>query len=1103
MTDIFARIAMDRYVLRSKNLVAPEPVPVPNRTLPLDKRPGDSAFTAPRKICTPQELRRDLAQARRATAKYLRDFAPAITSSRIVRPLERFAWRKETEADRRNFPATLAGKGKWTPVEIPHYGPPLGRAVTYYRTKFTVTPAMLTKGALFVAFSGVDYKAHVFVNGALLGSHEGFFAPFEFDFTPHARRGDNILLVKVENDHICMGSVGGVSGKSLDGDKIFAGTGLGYDDPVLGWHSNPAAMGITQGVRIEARSRLFIRDIFVRPLPDENRAEAWIEVQHCNLDNAAVSFNLSLFGQNFRGTVFRNRCIVPTTVDIRGHSDLNKGTKPDIQEHAGPGISQFRLSFDLPKARRWNLGTPWLYQLQVKLLNDAGATCDIQKQQFGMRIFRQDVDSEPKGKFYLNGREIRLRGANTMGFEQQCVFRRDWKQLVDDILLAKLCHMNFLRLTQRPVQREVYDYCDRLGLMTQTDLPLFACLHRNQLCEAVRQAEEMERLVRPHACNILVSYINEPFPNGYGKPHRNLIRSELEDFFDMASRAIRISNPERVIKYVDGDYDPPTFAGMPDNHCYCGWYIGHAIDLGRLNRGYWVSVKDGWHYGCGEYGSEGLDSLGVMRKYYPKDWLPLAKKQPTEPWRPDRLAMSQTNRFHHVWFPSQTTPKAWIEASQTHQAWVTRLMTEQFRRDTRMNTFAIHLFIDAWPCGWMKAIMDVDRTPKKAYFSYRDALTPLMVSLRADRHAYFAGETVEMDAWVCNDTHQVPPGAELRYQLEIGGRVVQSGRVAAEIPRCSATPQGFIRFTLPQMLAQRTPATVRIGLASRSGQILFAAKQEIEVFPVPVQSAGRRAFIMGGRNGPAATLAGELGLKRAFTGALRPTDVILVDDPAALMRRQSAFGEAVRAGATALLMEFPVGRHVVTGCGFTVAPAGMGPRHFVDGCTGHPIGRDLQPYDCWFWHDSSVGYASPLLERVLDPAPVGWTALLESGNGSWATDWKPAPAAAEVRVGQGVIRVCQVKLAHRTKTNPVAAILARRLLEINETDKSRARSRSTPAFIKLDPTTVRGIGAKLCPAFTSRPMPYSFHKSRQLFDRHTATWNPKVRKHNRFSQKIL
>ena len=49
--------------------------------------------------------------------------------------------------------------------------------------------------------------------------------------------------------------------------------------------------------------------------------------------------------------------------------------------------------------------------------------------------------------------------------------RGDIDQLRDDILLAKLCNMNFLRLTQRPVQDEIYKWCDRLGLMTQTDLP--------------------------------------------------------------------------------------------------------------------------------------------------------------------------------------------------------------------------------------------------------------------------------------------------------------------------------------------------------------------------------------------------------------------------------------------------------------------------------------------------------------------------------------------------------------------------------------------------------------------------------------------------------
>ena len=53
------------------------------------------------------------------------------------------------------------------------------------------------------------------------------------------------------------------------------------------------------------------------------------------------------------------------------------------------------------------------------------------------------------------------------------VMRGDREQLIEDILIGKLANMNYFRLTQSPVQPEVYDMCDRLGMMVQTDLPLF------------------------------------------------------------------------------------------------------------------------------------------------------------------------------------------------------------------------------------------------------------------------------------------------------------------------------------------------------------------------------------------------------------------------------------------------------------------------------------------------------------------------------------------------------------------------------------------------------------------------------------------------------
>ncbi|MCK5119975.1 MAG: glycoside hydrolase family 2, partial [Candidatus Latescibacteria bacterium] len=465
-----------------------------------------------------------------------------------------------------------------------------GKAVTYYRTRFEVTEAMMERGALFLRFKGVDYKAHVFVNGAYLDSHEGFFAPFEVEFTRHAHPGENTLLVKVENDAICMGNASwGADGKSFEGDKIYAATGPGYDDPEVGWHHCPPGMGIYQDVFVEARASLFIHDIFVRPMVEETRAEAWIEVWNCDKYRKNIGLELSVYGQNFRATVFRDRAF-------------------PVSQAMGPGVNYFRLSFDMPTDRLWDLDAPWLYQLQAKLADEKGRLQDISARPFGMRSFCMDEESEPRGRMILNNREIRLRGANTMGHLQQCVIKKDWDQLRDDLLLAKICNMNFLRFTQRPVQPEIYEYCDRLGMMTQTDLPLFAVLRRNQFCEDVRQAEEMERLIRAHPCNIMVSYINEPCPNANGNPRRHLTRTELEGFFRAADEVIRLQNPDRVIKPVDGDYDPPA-DGLPDNHCYCGWYNGHGLDLGRLHKGYWQHVKPGWMVGCGEFGAEGLDPV--------------------------------------------------------------------------------------------------------------------------------------------------------------------------------------------------------------------------------------------------------------------------------------------------------------------------------------------------------------------------------------------------------------------------------------------------------------------------------------------------------------
>jgi hypothetical protein len=1016
--DIFADIGTRMIAARRGLLEEVRPPELPRRQLPVAASMPKAAFQPVDKLDSAAKLQAELVRQRRRHAPFMKDLAPKLPSLRIAQRLEDFQWRLETAADRADFLHPITGAGEWKRIKVPHFGGPIGRTVAYYRTPFTVTRAMLDKGAIFVKFGAVDYKAHVFVNGHYLGSHEGFFAPFEFECLAAVKEGENILLVKVENDAIYLSNAGW--GQKEEGDKLYAATNLGWDDPELGWWHCPPGFGIYQDVFVEARAPLHLADLYVRPLPDEERAEAWIEVWNKERYNRAVSVEVSVFGQNFRQTVIKGLRHTPGTRIIPGVGDLQKPTdNQDVTLTMGAGLNRIQISLPIPKPQLWDLDTPWLYQLQVRLLDESGQVIDTARRQFGMRTFRQDTESIPKGRMYLNGREIKLRGANTMGFEQQDVFQHNLPQLADDILLAKICNMNFLRLTQRPVQPEVYEYADRLGLMTQTDLPLFGCLRYNKFAEAIRQAEEMERLIRPHACNIMISYINEPFPNASGKPHRHLTRPDMQAFFEAADLAVRVLNPDRVIKHVDGDYDPPNDM-LPDNHCYCGWYNGHGLELGKLHRGHWIPVKPDWMYGCGEFGAEGIDFADLMKRRYPKKWLP-GKDEST--WSPDVIQGAQTGKFHYMWFDTQRTLADWVAVSQRHQAWATRLFAERFRRDNRMATFAIHLFIDAFPASWMKTIMDCERRPKPAYFAYRDALEPLTASIRTDRWKFTAGEAMPFEFWICNDTHKASKKLNLRWQIEENGQVIFARQSPAQVAAMQSVFQGFFSPKAPKV-KERTRYTLRLALAD-GGKILTDTAIDYEVFPAQPVLKDTAACIMG--SGKAALLLAEMGIKP--TG--KTPQVILVDNYAAYQKKQQTLDAAVKAGARLVFLELPVGDYAIGGTTVRIVDCVMRPREFVSRDTGHALVKGFQPEDFKCWFDPEADCFRPLLNTMFEAE--GWSPILTNGNGVWGgSAWRKMLAAAEKTAGKGAYIVCQVALAGRTRHNPTAAEFARRLIAGNQ-----------------------------------------------------------------------
>jgi hypothetical protein len=1038
--DHFADIGTRAYDTRKDRLVEPQPPALPDIPLPAENDPT-AAFRPVQPMSTAKELYTELAKVKASYRPFLQNLPPPVADTRKRIPLNTFQWREETPEDRNDFAGTLKGAGNWRSVTIPHYGPPLGRAVTYYYKEVQLQQADLADRQLFACFKGVDYKGSLFVNGSYCGSHEGFFAPFEINIRPYVHAGKNALLVKVENDFTTFGGADD-RGNHIVGDKIYGTTGPGYDDPVLGWHQCPPGMGIYQDCWLETRSSVHLGDLFVRPQPDSSKtephpnnstAEAWIEVNSCETYPANISLLISVYGQNFKDTVVGSLHYIPRTTYIPGVGDLAKPADWSVSTlKMQYGVNYLRVPLDMKNFRRWTPETPWLYQLQVSVVDSSGKITDTRIQQFGMRSFTMDTTSSPKGRLFLNGEMIRLRGANSMGFEQQDVIHGNKDQLIDDILLARICHINYLRFTQRPVQPEVYEICDQLGMLNQTDLPLFGALRRNQFAQAVKQAEEMERLVRSHPSTIMVTYINERFPNAEGSPQRSFnTADEYYRLFAALDQAVLLSNPERVIKAGDGDYDPPS-PGLPDNHCYNTWYNGHGLSLGKLYKGYWQWVKPGWFYGCGEFGAEGLDPLSVMKKYYPPSWLPSTPQEDSN-WNPGRISQSQTQRFHYQWYNTPHTVAGWIAASQDHQAWAAKFVAECFRRDPRMVSFAIHLFIDAWPAGWMKAIMDVDRQPKKAFFAYRNALEPLLVSLRSDRNQFFSGDTTAFEAWICNDLNAAPRGYTLHYQVEPAGDTLPSNRshstgkpilanrVDAHIPVNSSQFQGFLRIRTP-VVKQRTSFVLRAALVNEKGESINQNEFAFEVFPVP-EPVTKKIFVLGSAR--IAQLAQQAGYKVMKT--LNDADMILIDDYKEYQRLQPVLDSLVNRGRKLLFIELPSGSYSIGGSPVTVEKTTMGNYYFVSPTTGHPIVRNFRPFDFNRWYDGATDRIEPLIANTLS-AP-GWSTILSSGNPNWVADKGPVMAAAERSSGKGVFRICEIELADRVRYDPTAALFFKNLIE--------------------------------------------------------------------------
>lgn len=810
--DIFEQIALQKRV-EVPGLEKNRAPILPDIILKWDSK-VQNAFKPGKTITTQEQLNDELIRMRKKFAPFMAEHAPALPEIRKQTELKKFEYKlvaseMGTDENGELFPLPemipVKEPNSWKEVEIPHYSGPINKAEAHYRKKLNLDENQLKADKLFLHFNGVDYRSEVYFNGNKVGTHVGLLGSFEFDIKPFAKLGMNLLEVKVFNEALMMGDSFFLGPDRKFGKKLGASGSPGWDEPGLakGWTMCPPGFGIWQRCYIETRNDVFINDLYVRPLLDESKIEVRIELPNYTSDAQII---YSLYGQNFKEIIVENQLV-------------NDASKMSAKSAIGFTTYSFIVSIPKNKLKVWSLDSPWLYQLQVKIKQE-GQLVDAAKQQFGMRSFIQSETSTPKGRFYLNNKEIKLRGANMMGNIMQCIIRNDYDQLRDDILLAKIVGMNFWRMTQQPCQEEAYEYFDKLGLLAQIDMPAFNGYRKDAIDEVKPQFVELVRMVRSHPCNALISYLNEP---DFNKPMM-LDRNGHEDLFSDFDAVAKFLNPGQVTKWVDGDYVNLS-QKFSDHHIYNTWY-GNSIRNEYF--GNWPSTRSGWMHACGEYGAEGLDNIKLMKKYYPKSWL---KIEDDGTWNPRQIPRCQTQDIGRKWMNlTDNSMEDWVKSSREHQMWATRLFTETLRRDPKMNSFAIHLLIDAWPASWLKSIMDTDRQAKPAYFAYREALRPIAVNLRPDAFYGFSNESGKVAVYICNDTPDTIPDAMLRYQIESKGEILYTGGTKVTVEASNPKFQGWLEIPFHKV-ETRQNITVRVGLFSSEGVLIHDSSYDLEILP--------------------------------------------------------------------------------------------------------------------------------------------------------------------------------------------------------------------------------------------------------------------------------
>jgi len=365
-------------------------------------------------------------------------------------------------------------------------------AVNWYSRDFLVP--VLWDQQLLLHIGACDHWARVFVNGQQVGEHRGGFDPITIDISHALRRGDNNLVIRVEDSLSWTqprGKQAGTTKWPIDYDTV---------------------SGIWQTVWLEPLAKIYIDAIHSDFDLQTSTLRCWVE---CNRQNDyRLEVEILVAGQSL----------------ARGENQFAHRAEAKVQ-------------LNVAGAQLWSPACPALHTLILRLYNNNNELIDSAESYVGLRQV-----STSGNAISLNGEPIYLRGVLDQGyFEQGWYTAMDDATIKRDVELTLALGFNCARKHQKIEDPRYLYWADRLGLLVWEEMPS-GRVFSNELLRTLNQEwMAVLRRDRQHPC--IIAWV--PFNESWGIWNQ-LDRPEQRAFVDGIVSLTKAQDQSRLVVGNDG-----------------------------------------------------------------------------------------------------------------------------------------------------------------------------------------------------------------------------------------------------------------------------------------------------------------------------------------------------------------------------------------------------------------------------------------------------------------------------------------------------------------------------------------------------------------------